>query len=79
MDPKMDKVVDCVLPVLSHALSISCLVVVENLFCEALRWYAGHCTTKFTKHDIILKRMKLYQIKDGNLYMGQGGEYYDKR
>ena len=74
MDPKMDKVVDCVLPVLSHALGISCLVVVENLFCEALRWYAGHCTTKFTKHDIILKRMKLYQIKDGNLYMGQGGK-----
>ena len=79
MDPQMDLVVDCVLPVLLHALDIPCLGVVENLFCEVLKWYTGRCTTRFIKHDIILKRMKLYQIKDGVLYRGMGGYTMKKR
>ena len=72
MDPKMSLVVDCILPVLAHALDISCLRVVHNVLCEALRWYTGGCTTKFIKHDIILRGIKLYQIRDGVLYKGRG-------
>ena len=34
MDPKMALVVD------AHTLDIPCLRVVENIFCEALRWCA---------------------------------------
>ena len=74
MDPNMDKVVGCILPVLAHALDIPCRRVVENLFCEALRWNAGGRTTRFTKHDIILKGMKLYQMKNEVLYKGFGGD-----
>ena len=74
MDPNMRLVVDCILPVLSHALGIPCLRVLENIFCEALRWYAGGYTNKYTKHDIILKGMELYQMRNGNLYKGMGGD-----
>ena len=72
MDPKMSLVVDCILPVLAHALDIPCLRVVQNILCEALRWYAGGCTTKFTKHDTILRGIKLYQMIDGVLYEDRG-------
>ena len=73
MDPKMSLFIDCILPVLAHVLDIPCLRVVENIFCEALRWHAGGCTEKFTKHDIILRGVELYHMRDGVLYKGIGG------
>ena len=73
MDPKMSLVVDCILPILAHTLDIPCLRVVENILCEALKWHTGGCTTKFTKHDIILRGMQLYQMRYGVLYKGRGG------
>ena len=78
MDSNTNKVAGCILSVLSHTLGIPCLRVVENIFCEALRWNAGGGTSKFTKNDIILKSMKLFQIKDGILYKGRG-KYYESR
>ena len=69
----MKEIAKSVLPVLSHTLNIESLTVVENLLCEALRWYAGEGTDRLLKYDVVLRGGRLFQLKGGRLYAGWGG------
>ena len=78
MGPDMGQIVNCILPRLSHALDIPDLMVVENLVCEALRWFAADGMLRYMKYDIVGRGVDgrgelLYKIKNGMLYVGKGG------
>ena len=75
LDEGMKDIEDSILMMLSHELGIPSVIVMENLLCEALRWYFGGRTKRYMKYDFIGKEKLFYKLTGGNLYIGKGGIY----
>ena len=73
LDEGMKDIEDSILMMLSHELGIPSVIVMENLLCEALRWYFGGRTKRYMKYDFIGKEKLFYKLTGGNLYIGKGG------